>query len=76
MPHCVKLAAETTCRSCQEVFDYKYPASFQPQGTFYDKKADYAEKSTMGFDVIPGKREDCELAIVSPQPHSKRVLSN
>ena len=50
--------------------------SFQPQGTFYDKKADYAEKSTMGFDVIPGKREDCELAIVSPQPHSKRVLSN
>ena len=30
----------------------------------------------MGFDVIPGKREDCELAIVSPQPHSKRVLSN
>ena len=49
--------------------------SFQPQGTFYDKKADYAEKSTMGFDVIPGKREDCELSI-SSQPHSKRVLSN
>ena len=50
LPHSVKLAAETTCRSCREVFNYKYHL-VSIKRDFYNKKADYAcaEKSTMGL---------------------------